>query len=91
MIKIFLIYIRVINLIAFAMMGIDKFLAKKEMYRISEKALLLSAFFGGSFGSLSGMYVFRHKTQKKKFTITVPLFMIMHIVIAIVFMVKYNI
>ena len=91
MMKILLIYIAGMNVIAFAMMGIDKFLAKKEMYRISEKALLLSAFFGGSFGALTGMYAFRHKTLKKKFTVTVPLFMIIHIVIAIWGMVKYNI
>ena len=36
-------------------------------------SVLLSAVFFGSAGLLAGMYIFRHKTKKLKFTITVPL------------------
>ncbi|MBE6039280.1 MAG: DUF1294 domain-containing protein [Anaerofustis stercorihominis] len=82
--KILLVYLAGINIISFLMMGIDKYKAKNEKYRISEKSLLISAFIGGSFGALTGMYVFRHKTQKKKFTITIPLFMIIHTVLIFV-------
>ena len=61
------------NLISFLMMGIDKRKAVKNRRRISEKTLLLSAFFMGAVGVGAGMLVFHHKTLKWKFRILVPL------------------
>ena len=60
------------NLISFIVMGIDKYKAKKNKWRISEKTLLSIAFFMGGLGSLIGSYMFRHKTQKIKFNILLP-------------------
>ena len=62
----------VVNLVVFAMYGIDKFKAKHNLWRIPEATLLMGAVFG-VVGALVGMYVFRHKTKKAKFVITVPL------------------
>jgi uncharacterized membrane protein YsdA (DUF1294 family) len=53
-------------------MFIDKQKAIKHQWRISEYTLMLLAALGGSIGTLSAMYTFRHKTQKLKFKIGVP-------------------
>ena len=51
------------NLLAFALMGIDKMKAKRGSWRIPEKTLfLVTALFGGLGGTL-GMRMFRHKTK----------------------------
>ncbi|MCP8969164.1 DUF1294 domain-containing protein [Ectobacillus ponti] len=65
-------YILVVNAWAFGMMGYDKRRAKRHEWRISERALLLAAAAGGAAGIWSGMYMFRHKTKKMKFTVGVP-------------------
>ena len=44
-----------INIVAFAMYGADKYFAKNDMWRISEKALLGVAAIGGAFGAFFGM------------------------------------
>ncbi len=72
----------VINLVVFAMYGIDKYKAMRKMWRIPEVTLIGAAVFG-VFGALGGMYFFRHKTKKPKFYITVPLIAIMEIAFAV--------
>jgi uncharacterized membrane protein YsdA (DUF1294 family) len=57
----------VINLIAFVSIGYDKFLAKNQKRRISERTLLSFVFLGGTFGSGIAMLFFRHKTAKKSY------------------------
>ena len=76
-----LIYLLVINIIAFTMYGIDKWKAQRNQWRISEKMLLFLAVIGGSAGSLAGMYIFHHKTLHKKFTIGVPLILVIQVMI----------
>ena len=70
--KVFVIYLIVINLVAFALMGIDKHKAKKKQWRIPERTLFLSAAVGGSVGAMYGMHLFRHKTKHPKFYIGLP-------------------
>jgi len=65
-----------INLLAFLIMGYDKRQAEKNKRRISEKTLLLFAFFLGGPGICLGMYVFRHKTQKNIFKYGIPFLII---------------
>lgn len=78
----FLIYLLLINAAAFLLMLIDKQKARRGRWRISEAALLWSAALGGSAGALAGMYLFRHKTKHKKFTLGVPAILTAQIVIA---------
>lgn len=73
LLKFVVIYLAVLNVVAFVAYGIDKYKAKHNRWRISEATLLLLAIVGGSLGALLGMKAFRHKTQKSKFTITIPL------------------
>jgi hypothetical protein len=70
-----------VNLAAFIMYGLDKAYAKKGARRIPEKSLLFWAWIGGSIGSFLGMKIFHHKTKKPKFTVTVPLLLVLEIVI----------
>ncbi len=65
--KYLFIYLVIINLISLIVYGIDKFLAKKKSFRVSEQNLFILSLFGGALGSLIGMFLFRHKTKKVKF------------------------
>lgn len=72
-------YLIGINILSFLTYGIDKKLAQKKLYRISEYTLFVISFFGGSVGSLLGMKFFHHKTKKKIFWILNFLFLFMWI------------
>ncbi len=76
----FVIYYLVINLISYFIMWYDKKKAKNNDWRISEKALFLFAIFLGGFGIYVGMYKFRHKTKHLKFTIGIPVVIILNII-----------
>lgn len=56
-------YLLLVNLTAFAVMGADKRRARRGAWRISEKTLFLPAVLGGALGGVLGMWVFRHKTR----------------------------
>ena len=77
--KYFLIYLIIVNALSFLLMLIDKQKARKKKWRIPEATLLTVAAIGGSLGTLLGMYLFRHKTKHPKFTVTVPLLLILHV------------
>ena len=74
--KIFLLYLLLINAVSFVLMLQDKSNARNHRRRIPERTLIGSALLGGSVGALLGMYTFRHKTRHLKFTIGVPAILI---------------
>ena len=82
-IKNIIIYVFGINLIAFLAMFIDKRKAKYGKWRIKEHTLFILALIGGSIGAIIGMYTFRHKTKKLKFTIGMPAILILEVVLFI--------
>lgn len=82
----FFIYLIAMNLIGFALMGLDKHKAKKHLWRIPEKTLFLSSILGGSVGTLAGMYAFRHKTKHWYFVVGMPAILILQIGLAAAFM-----
>lgn len=71
------------------LMLVDKIKAKKNLWRIRESTLILSAVLGGSLGALAGMYTFRHKTRHLKFTIGVPLILGVQIVLAVLILFSF--
>lgn len=75
-----LIYLLVINLVAFFTMGLDKWKARKDKWRVPEKTLFLLVLLGGSVGGILGMTVFRHKTKHWYFRIGFPLILVLQIV-----------
>lgn len=78
----FLIYLLIVNAAAFLLMLIDKQKARKKKWRIPEATLMGFAAIGGSIGALTGMYTFRHKTLHKKFTVGIPVILILQITAA---------
>ena len=70
-----------VNLLGFALMGIDKHKAKKRAFRIPEATLFLIALIGGSIGSIIGMYAFRHKTKHFSFVYGMPFILILQIIL----------
>lgn len=83
LIKILCVYLLIINAIGFILMLVDKIKAKKNLWRIPEATLFLTAVIGGSVGSLLGMYAFRHKTKHIKFIVGMPLILAAQIIAAI--------
>ncbi len=76
----FIIYLIIINIIGFLIMYIDKRKAEKGKWRISEKTIFIITALGGGIGTISGMYTFRHKTQKFQFVIGLPAITILEII-----------
>ena len=76
-----LLYLAGVNLTGFVIMGIDKWKAKKQAFRIPEATLFLIAIIGGSIGTLIGMYTFRHKTRHMTFVIGMPVILALQILI----------
>ena len=77
-------YLLFINIFTFCVYGIDKWKAKKHAWRIPEKTLLFLALIGGSAGAIVGMMLFRHKTRKPKFMITVPVIFVVETILLVV-------
>lgn len=78
-----LLYLLLINAASFLLMLVDKFKAKRNLWRIPEATLLMSALLGGSVGALAGMYLVRHKTKHPKFTIGVPAILALQLAAAV--------
>lgn len=69
MTEIILIFILVMSIIAFFIMGYDKSQAKKRGQRVSERTLWTLALLGGGIGAYFGMQLFRHKTKHTNFRV----------------------
>lgn len=78
-----LIYLLAANLIGFYLMYKDKEKAKQHAYRIPERTFWLLAILGASIGIYMGMQLFRHKTKHKSFTIGIPFFILVNVIIFI--------
>lgn len=83
LLPVLLAYLLIVNLTAFCMYGIDKRKAKKNRWRISEKALFTVALLGGSIGALLGMRVFHHKTKHWYFRWGIPLILLAQIALTV--------
>ncbi len=77
------IYFIMINIVGFAIMGIDKRKAIKRTFRIPEATLFTVALIGGSVGCILGMNIFRHKTRHWYFVFGMPAILIVQIAILI--------
>ena len=81
--KLYQIYLILINLAAFLMMGIDKNRARRHRWRIPERVLFLMALLGGSAGAVMGMWVFWHKTRHKLFAVGLPVVLLLQILLGV--------
>lgn len=87
-VKNFIIYLIIINMIGFLVMLIDKQKAKHGSWRIKEATIFLITLLGGGIGTIAGMYMFRHKTKKLKFTVGLPVILIIEVILVIYICVK---
>ena len=83
-VKNIMMYLVAVNILAFICFGVDKQKAKTHQWRISENTLLGIAVCGGSLGAICGMRLFRHKTKRPKFTIGLPVILLLQAIAAVV-------
>lgn len=81
--KIILLYLLVVNVGTFVLYGVDKRRARKGLWRIPEKTLLLLPLLGGSIGGILGMRVFRHKTKHWYFRYGLPAMLLVQLALAV--------
>ena len=78
MTNVILIFLLIMSVIAFLVMGYDKSQAKKHAQRISEKTLWTLAVLGGGIGAYIGMQLFRHKTKHTNFRVGFLMLMLLY-------------
>ena len=81
--KLFAIYLAVMNVLGVAVMWSDKRRARLHRWRIPEKVLFGVSLLGGSAGTWAGMYLFRHKTKHWYFVVGMPLILVCQAALAI--------
>ena len=87
--KYIILYVILINLIGFGIMALDKFKAQRGYWRTPEKTIFTVTLLGGGFGTIAGMYMFRHKTKKLSFTVGLPTILLSEIFIIIYLLIKF--
>lgn len=85
LVQFFIIYLVIINFLGFIIMGIDKMKAKRGSRRVPENTLFMFTILGGGVGTILGIYIFRHKTKKKKFTVGMPIILIIEVLLFILY------
>ena len=81
--KLFAIYLAVMNVLGVAVMWSDKRRARLHRWRIPEKVLFGVSLLGGSAGTWAGLYLFRHKTKHWYFVVGMPLILVCQAALAI--------
>lgn len=72
-----IIWLAVINVFAFILMGADKLRAKRKGFRrLPEKSAFIMAAIGGSAGVWLAMLLFRHKTKHWYFMVFIPMILL---------------
>ena len=74
-------YLAVINIIGIIVTVHDKIAAKKNKWRVSEKALFILSAIGSGISVYITMILIRHKTKHKRFMIGIPLIVIIEIIL----------
>lgn len=70
--KYFLLWVLCASLLDFVLMGVDKWKARHDRWRVPERAFFCVALLGGTPGALLGMWTFRHKTRHWYFRYGLP-------------------
>lgn len=78
MLKFYVLYLFIMNVVDFVLMWRDKRKAQRGQWRIPEKVLLGIGALGGCFGGYVAMQLFRHKTKHPLFSMGFPVMMLAH-------------
>lgn len=81
---IIVVYLLLINLYTFVLMGRDKKLAVKQHRRVPEKRLFTLSAIGGSIGTWLGMRTWRHKTKHNSFVFGIPAIFVLQVAVVVV-------
>ena len=79
-------YLIMINVITFALYGLDKWRAMTRQWRDREKKLIKHALIGGYIRTMIRITIFHHKTRKPKFKTGVPAILIIQLIIYFLFL-----
>ena len=74
-------YLLFINIKAYVLFAVDKKNAIKKKERIPERTLFNHMWMGGAVGSALAMFLLRHKTQHRNFTVTVMILLFVQLLI----------
>ena len=78
-----IVYLVAVNIFAAGLTVHDKNAARKGLWRVKERTLLLVSIAGGSVAMLLTMRLIRHKTKHAKFMVGIPLIIVLQIAIAL--------
>jgi uncharacterized membrane protein YsdA (DUF1294 family) len=84
-----ILYLLVMSLWLFLLMGYDKRRSRREAWRVKEKTLWVVAMFGGAVGGWIGMSMFRHKTKHRSFRFGFPALAVLHFTVAVYVAVRF--
>lgn len=77
------VFIVLISVVSVMLTVYDKVASMAKKWRISEKVLMMFAFFGGATAMYITMQIIRHKTKHKKFMIGLPVFIVIHLALTV--------
>lgn len=83
-----ILYLVIMNILAIILYGLDKKAAASGVWRISEWNLFWVAILGGGLGGWLAMHLFRHKTQKLKFVLGLPVIILLQLMAVYYFLLK---
>lgn len=81
-------YLLVLNILTFVLMGIDKKAAIVGAERISEFAFFVMGVIGGGLGICFGMGTFGHKTKKPLFNRIIPVITVVETAVVLILFLK---
>ena len=84
------VYLLIITVISIVVTILDKIAARRRAMRVPEIVLLLLAAMGGSVGMFFTMLIIRHKTQRPKFMIGIPVIFVLQIATLLFFVWRYT-
>ena len=78
-----LVWLVLVNILDFALMGVDKRRARRDAWRVRERTFFLLALLGGTLGAILGMRLFRHKTKHWYFRYGLPVLLAVQVVLGV--------
>lgn len=91
MLKYLIVYLGIVSLVLFIMMGHDKRQARRGGRRVPEKRLFAVAALGGALGGWLGMHAFHHKTRHWYFKFGFPTLALLYLAaLAFIFIKIYS-
>lgn len=76
-------WILVLSMADYVLMGVDKWKARRGAWRVPEKTFFLVAILGGTPGAILGMWTFRHKTRHWYFKWGLPAILVAQVALGI--------